>query len=131
VSDPVLSGQTHLTGRIRLRYVGVHPRTVGPRRRPAWPRRPRARGEAGWAELRIHPKSRIQIRKHYSFSKLFYKLPYRILFLYENQGVTMGRGAAWLTTARSWRSCVACNRCRNRGVMALMSGPRHSNRQRI
>jgi hypothetical protein len=34
----------------------------------------RACGEAGWAEPRIRPKSRIQIRKHFSFSKLFYKL---------------------------------------------------------
>jgi hypothetical protein len=32
------------------------------------------RGEAGWATLKIQPKSRIQIRKHFSFSKLFYKL---------------------------------------------------------
>jgi hypothetical protein len=34
----------------------------------------RARGEASWAAPKIQPKSRIQIRKHFSFSKLFYKL---------------------------------------------------------
>jgi hypothetical protein len=32
------------------------------------------RGEAGWVTPKIQPKSRIQIRKHFSFSKLFYKL---------------------------------------------------------
>jgi hypothetical protein len=37
-------------------------------------REPLARGEAGWAELRFRPKSRIQIRKPFSFSKLFYKV---------------------------------------------------------
>jgi hypothetical protein len=30
--------------------------------------------EAGWAALKIRPNSRIQIRKHFSFSKPFYKL---------------------------------------------------------
>jgi hypothetical protein len=34
----------------------------------------RVRGEAGWAEPRFRPKSRIQIRKSFYFSKLFYKL---------------------------------------------------------
>jgi hypothetical protein len=34
----------------------------------------RTRGEAGWAEPTIQPKSQIQIRKPFSFSKLFYKL---------------------------------------------------------
>jgi hypothetical protein len=29
---------------------------------------------AGWAAPKIQPKSQIQIRKHFSFSKLFYKL---------------------------------------------------------
>jgi hypothetical protein len=33
-----------------------------------------ARGEAGCAAPKIRPKSRIQIRKYFSFSKLFYKL---------------------------------------------------------
>jgi hypothetical protein len=33
-----------------------------------------ARGEAGEAEPRIRPKSQIQIRKPFSFSKVFYKL---------------------------------------------------------
>jgi hypothetical protein len=47
-------------GQIQLRYAGAWLRTT---RRPAGPRRPRAHGEAGWAEPRIRPKSQIQIRK--------------------------------------------------------------------
>jgi hypothetical protein len=32
------------------------------------------RGEAGWAALKIRPKSQFQIRNSFSFSNLFYKL---------------------------------------------------------
>jgi hypothetical protein len=45
----LLSGRTCLMGWIWLRYVGARPRIAGPRRWPSGPRRPRARGEAGWA----------------------------------------------------------------------------------
>jgi hypothetical protein len=51
-----------LTGRIRLRYA-------------VRAREPLGRGGGGgWAPPKIRPRSRIQIRKHFSFSKLFYKL---------------------------------------------------------
>jgi hypothetical protein len=38
-----------LTGWVWLRYVVRTHESVGPRRRPAGPRRPRVRGETGWA----------------------------------------------------------------------------------
>jgi hypothetical protein len=40
----------------------------------------RAHWEAGWAAPKIWPRSRIQIRKHFSFSKLFYKLQIKFEF---------------------------------------------------
>jgi hypothetical protein len=73
-SHPTLLGQIRLTSHIRLHYMGARPRTAGPWHRPAAPRRRRAHGEADWAKLMILPKSRIQIRKPFSFSNLFYKL---------------------------------------------------------
>jgi hypothetical protein len=63
----------------RTRYAGAHPLNTGPRHGPAGPRRPRSHGEAGWAEPRFRPKSRIQIRKPFSFSKLFYKLQVNLI----------------------------------------------------
>jgi hypothetical protein len=39
----------------------------------------RARGEAGWAAPKIHPKSWIQIRNPFSFSNLFYKLQINLI----------------------------------------------------
>jgi hypothetical protein len=73
-SDSALSGQTRLTGRIWLRYAGARLWTIGPRRRPVGPRRPRAWEEAGWAEPGIWPKSLRKLENHFPFSKLFYKL---------------------------------------------------------
>jgi hypothetical protein len=71
MSDSALSGQTRLTGWIRLRYVGAHPQTAGPRCQPAGPL---GREEAGWAEPEIQPKSLRKLENPFSFSKLFYKL---------------------------------------------------------
>jgi hypothetical protein len=79
-SDPVLSGQIRLTGQIRLPYEGVCPWNTRPRHLPAGARRPRAHREAGWAVSKIRPNSRIQIRKHFSFSKPFYKLQINLNF---------------------------------------------------
>jgi hypothetical protein len=62
-----------LTGQIRLHYVVCAHEPLG-HGASQLGHAGRARGEAGWAAPKIRPKSRIQIRKHFSFSKLFYKL---------------------------------------------------------
>jgi hypothetical protein len=76
-SDTALSGRTRVNGSdsdsASLR--GACPRTTMPWRWTAGPRRSCACGEAGWATPKIRPQSRIQIRKHFSFSDMFYKLP--------------------------------------------------------
>jgi hypothetical protein len=72
-SDPVLSAQTQLNGLDSALPLRARLRTAGPWRWPAGPRRPRARGEVGWAALKIQPNKLAKIVNPFSFSNLFYK----------------------------------------------------------
>jgi hypothetical protein len=68
----LLSGQTCLTGRVRLRHVDFALASHGTAVPPAGPRRPPARCPAG--PRRIRPEADFQLRNSFSFSNLFYKL---------------------------------------------------------
>jgi hypothetical protein len=61
-------------GRVWIRYAVRARESAGPRRHPAGPRRPRTRGEAGWAAPWIRRKCRFLNKKFFSFLNLFYKL---------------------------------------------------------
>jgi hypothetical protein len=69
----LLSGRIRLNGLDSALLRGVCLRTAGPRRGSAGRRRPHARGEAGWAALKIQPNKLGKIVNHFSFSNLFYK----------------------------------------------------------
>jgi hypothetical protein len=52
-----------------IRYVMHARESAGPWRRSAGPRKPRARGEAGWAALWIRPKCQFLNKKFFFFFK--------------------------------------------------------------
>jgi hypothetical protein len=74
-----LSGQTCLTGQVRLRHVGFAPAIQGAATPPAGPCRPPARWRAG--PRQIWPKADFQLN-YFSFSNMFCKLQ---INLYSNQ----------------------------------------------
>jgi hypothetical protein len=62
-----------LSGWVWIRYAVRARESAGPRHRPAGPRTPRARGEAGWA-VSNSARSQFPINKFFFFLNLFYKL---------------------------------------------------------